>query len=94
MSDTRISRRRGRGAAARADAAHARVSKWTARVDLFAKDFLIIPVNQTLHWTLAIVCHPGAAERRAAPKPRVHDLTTDVIEVRARASRHHPSQTR
>jgi Ulp1 family protease len=42
------------------------VRKWTTRVDLFDKDFIIVPVNQSLHWTLAIVCHPGEAARLAA----------------------------
>ena len=62
---------------ARADAAHARVRKWTSRVDIFDKDFLIVPVNQATHWTLAIVCHPGAAPRRAA-QTAVVDLTVDI----------------
>ena len=30
-------------------------------MDVFAKDFVLIPVNKDLHWTLAILCHPGMA---------------------------------
>ena len=41
-------------------AAHKRVAKWTRRVDLFEKDFVLVPINKSAHWILAIVCHPGA----------------------------------
>jgi len=34
------------------------VRKWTKNVDIFNKDFLVIPVNYNLHWSLAIVCNP------------------------------------
>ncbi|KAH9557399.1 hypothetical protein CY35_07G083200 [Sphagnum magellanicum] len=40
-------------------AAFARVKKWTRKVKLFDKDYLFIPVNQSLHWSLIIICHPG-----------------------------------
>lgn len=36
------------------------VRKWTKNVDIFTKDFLVIPVNHKFHWSLAIVCFPGA----------------------------------
>ena len=35
------------------------VKKWTKKVDIFSKDFLIVPVNYKLHWSLGIVCYPG-----------------------------------
>ncbi|KAJ3256241.1 hypothetical protein HK103_005604 [Boothiomyces macroporosus] len=40
--------------------AYERIRKWTNRVDIFEKDYLIIPVNENLHWYLAIVYNPGA----------------------------------
>ncbi|KAG0615942.1 hypothetical protein M758_5G078200 [Ceratodon purpureus] len=36
-----------------------RVKKWTRKVNIFEKDFVFIPVNQSLHWSLIIICHPG-----------------------------------
>ncbi|XP_073392311.1 uncharacterized protein [Physcomitrium patens] len=36
-----------------------RVRKWTRKVSLFEKDYVFIPVNQSLHWSLIIVCHLG-----------------------------------
>lgn len=36
-----------------------RVQKWTRKVNLFEKDYIFIPVNFSLHWSLIIICHPG-----------------------------------
>ena len=33
--------------------------KWTGEVKLFEKQYLFIPINETLHWLLAIVCFPA-----------------------------------
>ncbi|KAG7206518.1 hypothetical protein KM043_003863 [Ampulex compressa] len=38
---------------------HARVQKWTKNVNIFEKDFIVIPINEHAHWFLAIVCFPG-----------------------------------
>lgn len=38
---------------------HSRVKSWTKKVDIFAKDYLIIPINERGHWFLAIICFPG-----------------------------------
>ncbi|KAK4438099.1 putative ubiquitin-like-specific protease 2B [Sesamum alatum] len=40
------------------DAFH-RVRKWTRNVNLFEKDYIFIPVNFSLHWSLIVICHPG-----------------------------------
>ncbi|XP_057373751.1 sentrin-specific protease 6-like [Daphnia carinata] len=38
---------------------HLRVKSWTKKVDIFEKDYLVIPINERNHWFLAIVCFPG-----------------------------------
>lgn len=38
---------------------HARVKSWTKNVNIFEKDFIIIPINEQSHWFLAIICFPG-----------------------------------
>jgi len=38
---------------------HAQVKKWTRNVDIFQKDFVIIPINEHCHWYLAIICFHG-----------------------------------
>ncbi|KAK7328093.1 hypothetical protein VNO77_22189 [Canavalia gladiata] len=40
-------------------AAFQRVRKWTRKVNLFEKDYLLIPINYSLHWSLIVICHPG-----------------------------------
>ncbi|XP_024633749.1 probable ubiquitin-like-specific protease 2B isoform X4 [Medicago truncatula] len=42
-----------------AKAAFQRVRKWTRKVNLFEKDYIFIPVNFNLHWSLIVICHPG-----------------------------------
>ncbi|ONH90694.1 hypothetical protein PRUPE_8G069500 [Prunus persica] len=36
-----------------------RVLKWTRKVNVFKKDYIFIPVNYRLHWSLIVICHPG-----------------------------------
>ncbi|CAG9825310.1 unnamed protein product [Phaedon cochleariae] len=38
---------------------HARVKNWTKNVNLFEKDFVVVPINENAHWFLAIICFPG-----------------------------------
>ncbi|KAK2179369.1 hypothetical protein NP493_494g02030 [Ridgeia piscesae] len=38
---------------------HARVKTWSRHVDLFDKDVIIVPINESAHWYLAIICFPG-----------------------------------
>ncbi|KAL1564608.1 Ulp1 peptidase [Salvia divinorum] len=37
------------------------VRKWTRNVNLFEKDYIFIPINFSLHWSLIIICHLGEA---------------------------------
>ncbi|EQC42093.1 hypothetical protein SDRG_00934 [Saprolegnia diclina VS20] len=39
------------------DAAHAAVTRWTKAVDLFQTKYLVVPINETGHWSVAIVCN-------------------------------------
>ncbi|XP_073262021.1 probable ubiquitin-like-specific protease 2B isoform X3 [Populus alba] len=36
-----------------------RVRKWTRKLNIFEKDYIFIPVNYSLHWSLIVICHPG-----------------------------------
>jgi sentrin-specific protease 7 len=44
---------------------HKRVANWTKNVNLFQKDFIIVPINERSHWFLAIICFPNLTEPRA-----------------------------
>lgn len=37
------------------------VSRWTTKknIDIFSKTFIFIPINESLHWSLCVVCNPG-----------------------------------
>jgi Ulp1 protease family, C-terminal catalytic domain len=36
---------------------HDAVARWTAKVDIFNYDFVIVPVNESAHWYLALICN-------------------------------------
>ena len=55
---------------------HSLVSKWTKNVDLFEKDFILIPIHDHAHWLLAIICYPSLAGREAVLAPE--DDTIDL----------------
>ena len=38
---------------------HNNVKKWTKNVNIFQKDFIVIPVNECDHWFVVIVCYPN-----------------------------------
>ncbi|XVE49475.1 hypothetical protein DITRI_Ditri01bG0085200 [Diplodiscus trichospermus] len=50
---------KGLSSAGQARAAFQRVHKWTRKVDIFEKDYVFVPVNYSLHWSLIVICHPG-----------------------------------
>jgi hypothetical protein len=34
------------------------VKNWTAKVDLFSFDYIIVPINEHMHWYVAVICNP------------------------------------
>ncbi|KAL8696545.1 MAG: hypothetical protein Q9201_007607 [Fulgogasparrea decipioides] len=40
------------------------VRKWTRGVDLFTYDFVVVPVNESAHWYVAIICNLPALQRQ------------------------------
>lgn len=56
---------------------HSRVKTWTRHIDIFEKDFIIVPINQNAHWFLAIICFPGkVAEKNEECKDSKSDDVT------------------
>jgi len=37
-----------------------KLRKWTKGMNIFEKDYLFVPIHNSLHWSLAIICFPGA----------------------------------
>ena len=38
---------------------YARVKRWTKHVNIFEKDFVVVPINEHSHWFVAVICFPG-----------------------------------
>ncbi|CAK5074923.1 unnamed protein product [Meloidogyne enterolobii] len=36
------------------------VKNWTKKVDIFSKDYVVVPINEEIHWYLAIIVNPHA----------------------------------
>ncbi|KAI5479474.1 hypothetical protein MNV49_003415 [Pseudohyphozyma bogoriensis] len=53
------------------------VKKWTTKIKLFEKKYIVVPINEHLHWYLAIIINPAAI---LAPPP------TEAVAKRTRLS--------
>jgi len=42
-----------------AEKRYERVKKWTKKVNLFEKDFIVVPINEHAHWFVCVICFPG-----------------------------------
>ncbi|KAI9659771.1 MAG: hypothetical protein M1829_006533 [Trizodia sp. TS-e1964] len=55
------------------------VKKWTSKIDIFDYDFLVVPINESAHWYVAIICNlpnlPTDAEN--FPPPATSELQKD-----------------
>ncbi|KAF9960473.1 hypothetical protein BGZ72_006855 [Mortierella alpina] len=61
----RLNTKPTKGAASSYDA----VKSWTAKVDLFAMKYIIVPVHENVHWYLAIITNPGLLLKHGQPTP-------------------------
>ncbi|KAH8054406.1 hypothetical protein JL721_10530 [Aureococcus anophagefferens] len=59
--------------------AYAKVKRWTKNVDVFDQDLLFVPVNEHLHWSLAVVVNPGKKPSRRTPRRAAEE--GGVIEI-------------
>lgn len=56
------------------------VKKWTNDVDIFSQDFLIMPINENLHWKLLIFCFPNRVDvDNLDPEQKPHLLLLDSL---------------
>uniref|UniRef100_A0A3Q2XPU1 SUMO specific peptidase 6a n=1 Tax=Hippocampus comes TaxID=109280 RepID=A0A3Q2XPU1_HIPCM len=71
---------------------HNRVKTWTRHVDLFDKDFIFVPINESAHWYLAVICFPGADPPPEELPEHCRPLSpdTDVLDPAAAAGRSPP----
>ena len=64
------------------------VKTWTRKVNLFEKDFVVLPINENLHWYLAIICHPSKMltdlveeETESNEQEETNDLAYDSVPI-------------
>ncbi|XP_053201205.1 sentrin-specific protease 6-like isoform X2 [Panonychus citri] len=55
---TRVSETQTQDNQSLSDKYYNRVKNWTKNINIFEKDFIIIPINKSCHWFLAIICYP------------------------------------
>ncbi|GAA5869386.1 hypothetical protein JCM8547_008660 [Rhodosporidiobolus lusitaniae] len=64
------------------------VEKWTKRIKLFEKKFVVVPINEHLHWYLAIIVNPAAILHPPKNPPKEKNPPGESIANRK------PSRTR
>ncbi|KAK8153935.1 hypothetical protein BKA80DRAFT_243190, partial [Phyllosticta citrichinensis] len=77
------------------------VVRWTSKIDLFSRDFVIVPVNDAEHWHLAIIVNMKNISKSLDERKRLDeeatasDQTAEVIATSFRLpyADHHPSTT-
>ncbi|KAK2064631.1 hypothetical protein LY76DRAFT_35885 [Colletotrichum caudatum] len=50
------------------------VKSWTAKVDLFSFDYIVVPVNESAHWYLAIICNPAKLLQKTDAQSRTEKV--------------------
>ena len=60
------------------------VKKWTKQNDLFNTPYVVVPINENLHWFVAIICNLPNLLRKPAP---LGDEAADVAETPAASQR-------
>ncbi|RVE49476.1 hypothetical protein evm_005907 [Chilo suppressalis] len=63
---------------------HARVKTWTKNVNIFDKDYIVVPINENCHWFVAIICFPSQDGCRSMIDNRT--VTPQEIKKRERRS--------
>ncbi|KIK69669.1 hypothetical protein GYMLUDRAFT_34067 [Collybiopsis luxurians FD-317 M1] len=66
------------------DEGYESVRRWTSKFDIFEKKFVIVPINENLHWYLAIIYRPELVllppPEREVPNTRQHTRSSNVHE--------------
>ncbi|KAL1989293.1 hypothetical protein VTN96DRAFT_55 [Rasamsonia emersonii] len=57
------------------------VQKWTRNVDLFSRDYVIVPINESAHWYLAIICNLSSLLRKKEESAEPGEPAPDSKDV-------------
>ncbi|KAI0810501.1 hypothetical protein GGR55DRAFT_678461 [Xylaria sp. FL0064] len=74
------------------------VKSWTSKVDLFSKDYIIVPINEYTHWYVAIICNapkliPRLTHHGQAGASRDAVIATSDVEGAPRESSRTPARS-
>lgn len=74
---------------------HNRVKTWTRHVDLFQKDFIFVPINESAHWYLAVICFPGLEGPVFEQNPLYHgSIPTPISSTNSQLDENIPDHCR
>ncbi|PWY86456.1 Ulp1 protease [Aspergillus sclerotioniger CBS 115572] len=59
------------------------VQKWTRTVDIFSHDYVVVPINESAHWYVAIICNLPSLQGIAEESPTPGELTEGEKEPSA-----------
>lgn len=67
---------------------HDNVKRWTSKkgINLFDKDFIFVPINESSHWYLAVICFPGHALKEKFPDAKAFPQKKEAAEAQAENS--------
>ncbi|KAL5606606.1 hypothetical protein BROUX41_003004 [Berkeleyomyces rouxiae] len=66
------------------------VKRWTNNIDLFEYDYIVVPINESTHWYLAVICHPGKL-LPSAEDSEVDEEDIHVVDDCSSSSRRRPT---
>lgn len=56
------------------------IKNWTAKVDIFSKKYIIVPIHENLHWYLVVIVNPGLLLQMAET---IEQLKVSVAPMKA-----------
>ncbi|KAH7324072.1 hypothetical protein BKA65DRAFT_406693, partial [Rhexocercosporidium sp. MPI-PUGE-AT-0058] len=60
------------------------VERWTAKIDLLKYDYIVVPVNETVHWYVAIICNaPKLLKQLPSENTSQEDAKIDDAEAKS-----------
>jgi Ulp1 family protease len=61
------------------------VKRWTAKIDLFQYDYIIVPVHESAHWYLAIICN-APKYLKSLPEELPKDSSSPITRAKKAAA--------
>ncbi|KAK0130284.1 hypothetical protein ONS96_000807 [Cadophora gregata f. sp. sojae] len=56
------------------------VERWTAKIDLLQYDYIVVPVNETVHWYVAIICNAPKLLKQPLEETAQLDVENGVVQ--------------